>query len=78
MQDTNGGHLKGVATQRARTQQLERASKKMDNLNLHKTAKPTGTVKRKAKLYQQAQGLKDAGITDDWVNKTAPDLGMEE
>jgi hypothetical protein len=49
----------------------------MDGLNLHKTAKPTGTVKRKAKLHRQAQGLKDAGITDDWVNKTAPDLTME-
>jgi hypothetical protein len=50
----------------------------MDGLNLHKTAKPTGTAKRKAKLHRQAQGLKDAGITDDWVNKTAPDLTMEE
>jgi hypothetical protein len=50
----------------------------MDNLNLHKTANPTGTVKRKAKLHRQAQGLKDAGVTDDWVNKTAPGPGMEE
>jgi hypothetical protein len=71
-------YLKGIATQRARTQQLDRASLKMDGLNLHKTAKPTGTAKRKAKLHRQAQGLKDAGVTDDWVNKTAPDLTMEE
>jgi hypothetical protein len=50
----------------------------MDNLNLHKTAQPTGATKRKAKLSQQAQGLKAAGIVDEWIDKSAPGKSMEE
>jgi hypothetical protein len=50
----------------------------MDNLNLHKTAQPTGATKRKAKLSRQAQGLKAAGVVDEWIEKAAPGKSMEE